>query len=70
MEKALDIELPEREEFNTLSGLILNETEEIPKEGDQLRVPRRSAHSGAQGGGHAASKKPGFLLPTEPAEAD
>lgn len=38
VEKALDIELPEREEFNTLSGLILNETEEIPKGGDQFEV--------------------------------
>lgn len=38
VEKVLDIELPEREEFNTLSGLILNETEEIPKEGDQFEV--------------------------------
>ena len=38
VEKALDIELPERDEFNTLSGLILNETEEIPKEGDQFEV--------------------------------
>lgn len=38
VEKALDIELSEREEFNTLSGLILNETEEIPKGGDQFEV--------------------------------
>lgn len=38
VEKVLDIDLPEREEFNTLSGLILNETEEIPKEGDQFEV--------------------------------
>lgn len=38
VEKVLDIELPEREEFNTLSGLILNETEEIPKEGDQFEI--------------------------------
>ena len=38
VEKVLDIDLPEREEFNTLSGLILNETEEIPKDGDQFEV--------------------------------
>ena len=71
VEKALDIELPEREEFNTLSGLILNETEEIPKEGDQFEVlvdglriqvlkvvDRRIEETRVS------------LLPTEPAEAD
>lgn len=71
VEKALDIELPEREEFNTLSGLILNETEEIPKEGDQFEVKvdglriqvlrvvdRRIEETRVS------------LLPTEPAEAE
>ena len=38
VEKALDIELAERENFNTLSGLILSATEEIPRDGDQFTV--------------------------------
>ena len=38
VEKALDLELPEHEDFNTLSGLILSETEEIPRDGDQFTV--------------------------------
>ena len=37
VEKALDIELPEREEFNTLSGLILDELGHIPQTGEKLR---------------------------------
>ena len=38
VEKALGLELPEHEDFNTLSGLILSETEEIPRDGDQFTV--------------------------------
>ena len=38
VEKALDLELPEHEDFNTLSGLILSETEEIPRDGDQFTL--------------------------------
>ena len=38
VEKALDIELAERENFNTLSGLILSATEEIPRDGDRFTV--------------------------------
>lgn len=38
VEKALGLELPEHEDFNTLGGLILSETEEIPRDGDQFTV--------------------------------
>ncbi len=38
VEKALDIELAERDEFTTLGGLILSETKEIPKDGDTFTV--------------------------------
>lgn len=38
VEKALDIELSEQEDFNTLGGLVLSETEEIPRDGDQFEV--------------------------------
>ena len=32
------MEVPEDEDFNTLSGLILSETEEIPRDGDQFTL--------------------------------
>ena len=44
VEKALDVELSERENFNTLSGLILSETEEIPRDGDQFTVEVDGLH--------------------------
>lgn len=44
VEKALDIELSERENFNTLSGLILSETEEIPRDGAQFTVEVDGLH--------------------------
>lgn len=44
VEKALDIELSERENFNTLSGLILSKTEEIPRDGAQFTVEADGLH--------------------------
>jgi putative hemolysin len=44
VEKALDLSLAEREEFNTLSGLILSETEEIPRDGEQFEVEVDGLH--------------------------
>lgn len=38
VEKALDIELSEQEDFNTLGGLVLSETSEIPRDGDTFEV--------------------------------
>ena len=71
VEKALDIELPEREEFNTLSGLILNETEEIPKEGDQFEVLVDGLRIQVlKVVDRRIEETRGSLLPTEPAEAD
>lgn len=44
VEKALDIVLTERENYNTLSGLILSETEEIPRDGSQFTVDVDGLH--------------------------
>jgi len=44
VEKALDIELSDQEDFNTLGGLVLSETEEIPKDGDQFEVEVDGLH--------------------------
>lgn len=44
VEKALDIVLTERENYNTLSGLILSETEEIPRDGTQFTVDVDGLH--------------------------
>ena len=38
IEKALNIELPEHEDFNTLGGLVLSVTAQIPKDGAQFAV--------------------------------
>ena len=38
IEKALNIELPEHEDFNTLGGLVLSVTAQIPKDGAQFTV--------------------------------
>lgn len=44
VEKALDIELSEQEDFNTLGGLILSETAEIPRDGDTFEVDVDGLH--------------------------
>lgn len=44
VEKALDVVLSERENYNTLSGLILSETEEIPRDGSQFTVDVDGLH--------------------------
>lgn len=44
VEKALDVVLSERENYNTLSGLILSETEEIPRDGAQFTVDVDGLH--------------------------
>lgn len=44
IEKALDIELTEQDDFNTLGGLVLSVTSEIPKDGSQFEVEVDGLH--------------------------
>ncbi len=44
VEKALGVVFSERDNYNTLSGLILNETEEIPRDGTQFSVDVDGLH--------------------------
>ena len=44
VEKALDIDLPEQDDFNTLGGLVLSVTAEIPRDGAQFEVEVAGLH--------------------------